>query len=511
MLFGQIPNNIDIEKISGDIPGNARRREPILNGIIYVLSLITYHTLMKDAPDEKCVLNKALLNETIGKGKGSFDRVGFILKYLREKGIILMSNHRKGVHSRGYRFTEEYQIPEFVKYPFGKRISNNISKFNELHFGVEEVDRYPHLLAQFREHKLSLSPEFLADLRGVAMDLIDGLGTKKRTDKNKVQSIFNRVGRLLASIEKLQNRDFNCSVAATNHRLTSVITSLPKVVRGYLLIDGDAISEVDIRTSQIFLLSTILQGHFVQKEDLGYNLRTIYPELKQMLEKAATAHPANTPKNPNQLGFIPLSDEELKSVLEFSNLDFTDDFYLTLANAAAAQGLDVSRQEIKGKVMTYLFDSNGLNRSGNLLTQLMEHRYFGVNRWLERFHLVSTKSELAYLLQRAEAYLVLKISTKEILNHHPNCPIFTIHDSIITTSMYAESVAYSMAKSIKQETGKSAGLKISELQPNKEALQEYIAEKSEKVYPFYVQKGYGFLYPDGSETISPVMDESIKN
>jgi hypothetical protein len=63
------------------------------------------------------------------------------------------------------------------------------------------------------------------------------------------------------------------------------------------------------------------------------------------------------------------------------------------------------------------------------------------------------KSNLPILLQQIESHLVLKVITKRIARENPSLPLFTIHDSIITTTGNEEYVQ----RVVLEELGKVVG------------------------------------------------------
>ena len=63
-------------------------------------------------------------------------------------------------------------------------------------------------------------------------------------------------------------------------------------------------------------------------------------------------------------------------------------------------------------------------------------------------------TQLSVLLQQIESYLVLKIICKRITNEKPRLPIFTIHDSVVTTAGHEEYVD----AVIKEELEKAIGI-----------------------------------------------------
>jgi folylpolyglutamate synthase/dihydropteroate synthase len=64
---------------------------------------------------------------------------------------------------------------------------------------------------------------------------------------------------------------------------------------------------------------------------------------------------------------------------------------------------------------------------------------------------------LSHILQRIESEIMIQNVCKRISSEHPTLPIFTIHDSVLTTDGNQEYIA----KIIKEEALKIIGLKVS--------------------------------------------------
>ena len=89
-----------------------------------------------------------------------------------------------------------------------------------------------------------------------------------------------------------------------------------------------------------------------------------------------------------------------------------------------------------------------------------------------------TSTDFALLLQRAEAFLILK--TCEKLKEE-NVPFFTIHDSIITSEEFKDRVDFVMRNEIYKLSGKRVGIKSKTLIPLTEVEKMMFDEKWRKI------------------------------
>jgi hypothetical protein len=81
-------------------------------------------------------------------------------------------------------------------------------------------------------------------------------------------------------------------------------------------------------------------------------------------------------------------------------------------------------------------------------------------------------------LQRAEAFLILKVCEQLKME---NVPFFTIHDSIITTEEFKDSVNFTMRNEIYKLTEKKVGVKSKTLIPLTEVEDLVLNEKFRKL------------------------------
>ena len=109
--------------------------------------------------------------------------------------------------------------------------------------------------------------------------------------------------------------------------------------------------------------------------------------------------------------------------------------------------------------MNFLFDEKEVNRDMNRIIYFLGLKFGTLDYIITSFLGWYSKQELAILLQRCEAYLVLENVTKAVYDKKNSAPIFTIHDCIISTCDNLEMIKHVMEKKIRSITGKSVGVK----------------------------------------------------
>lgn len=519
MLFGIIPKQINPSQLVEDLNLGKKSKEPVINGIIYLLSKITYDTIVKEKRDSYSTLNKSVLQKIIGKGHGSSDRVKLIKNILLSHGIIETKEYVKNKISTGFRFKPQFRTEDLKSLPYGDRISTKIKEFDgQIEEFSDEIE-YPHLNIQFDLHSITFNNTLQNDIKQISSELLQSFNRKLKLKNQSKLILINYIGRLLSHVKKLEDKSYNLKVIRSNHRYNSFFTNLPKVLRNYILINNSPICEIDIKSSQPYLLSTILNSGFSESIDSnGYNMKTIYPDLFNSINSIGFIHPSNNGNQKRILGCY-FNDIEFESLKEYSDLDFTDDFYSYLLNLSELIGLNTSRDKIKDSFMSYLFDRNELNRDNHKLTKIFEHNLNGLNVLILKFITTWNKREFSILLQRTESYLLLSKVTRDLFSKYPNTPIFTIHDSVITNQLFGETIHQELFESITQITNKPVGLKLKNLQPNLEELSNDIFKKtnvssqirfkelSGGVFKSYVDLGYNFLIPEGDEELKDYIND----
>jgi hypothetical protein len=473
----RIPVNLDIDNLLVGIDGRDDYKRNLKSGIIYFVSLLCIDNYYKyKSPDGFRTLNGEYLDNVIGRGKKTPRRSVVIKRLLEENGIIEIRGHQSGVKSQGFRLTEKYSTGEFSRMKLDddiiERIKLNSKRSVSDEVEIDDTKGYKQLKEQFNQHELKIDTlRFNTFLKKIGKDVFNKID---KTRKNKVynyKSYFNYFGYTLSIIKNIDDKDYFFSIPESNRRFYSNLTSFPKLYRPFLLIDGKKVGEVDIMTSQSYILSTILNERFYGRISKGYNLQTIHPELKVSIENLGTSNPSNQRGRNVFITGLYFSSMMLEGIKKYTNIDFTSDYYSFILSEGKRLFPDhinkhkvflKGRDYIKGQIMNFLFEWNGYNREGKPFGQLMELLYPELCDYVIRFNQYYTSTEFSYLLQRSEVFLMLNVC-KELQLRHPNIPFYTIHDSILTTQSNLPIVQEVMTNVITKLTGKSVGIKSNPL------------------------------------------------
>ncbi len=332
---------------------------------------------------------------------------------------------------------DSYKVGEFTKqYRLNPRYRNFVLTVLELPDKDYETN-LPFLDSQFQMNQLSLDARVYKYLFNLYSEIQCIL-----TTENQKVLLRNYIGRALNIINDIDNGFLQYHRSRRNLRYNSSVTSLNKVVRPFLLCNGQPLVSIDIKASQPYILASILNDEFFTNTEEGYNISTIYPNV------------------PGSLLFPQFLDGKEAAIEDFKQSPFDQDFYFyVLRNELGREPSEEEREVLKIKTMQFLFFNNSAARAkGNL--GYFKRQFPSINTIITKFLNIIGSKRFSYLLQRTESYLVLENICKEFHSRYPEAPIFTIHDSVLTTAEYSDDLYELMYDTLHSITGIVPGLKM---------------------------------------------------
>jgi hypothetical protein len=417
-------------------------------------------------------------------------------------------------YCQGYRIIPKYNTGEVVYKTIHDKLSKAILK-NEVTEVMNEKTalRYRFLLNQFESNTLSFDPKVYEFISNFSQQLLVRI---QNNNPYQIKLVYNLIGRWIYYIRQIEDNKSWCKVSPKNHRLNSSITNLPRLLRPFLLFNGESLTCVDVTSSQPYLLSSIMQAKFYNECTVGYNLKTIYPELYRELIENGSIDTSNTgigyyssntgytnsfnSNLSNSSSFMWcnfFTAPDVDSITNYTQAPFYLDFYTDLLNRyyiynnipkRVAQKEE--REKLKGTMMYVLFDENKGHRNNNLQIQMFQSVYPGVEKWLNQIHTLIGKKRFSYLLQRAESYLLLNVICKEFIEQHPTAPLITIHDGIFTTKEYVRNLNGFVLRRLREITGIIAGCKIKASQIDSKPQIQDVENEWAKIEPINTDEKY---------------------
>ncbi len=262
---------------------------------------------------------------------------------------------------------------------------------------------------------------------------------------NTVKDHYTQFSALNVNIERIKNQDFNMSVDGNIHRFHSNLTCMKSEFRNFLTYNGIRLAAVDLKNSQPYLSVKLLDPKFwfydkyeniyKSKFDISNNIDdnlTLYKINKSLF--------INLFQNSTIYNCIIMCLKSVKMPINTDVASFVE--YVSKGKFYELLGKEIKekmnivitdRKELKAIVFLVLFTSNkfiGQEKAGpkKLFMNIFPNMYklFAVIKKRD-------KTILPRILQSLESHLMLKVIAKRISIERPDLPIFTIHDSIVTT------------------------------------------------------------------------------
>ena len=426
-------------------------------------------------------------------------------------------NSRSG-YCQGYRIAPKYNTGEVIYKTIPKKLEKVILKRGIFEDANAAAPNYHFLLTQFECNTISFDPLVYEYLYHFGLMLLQSIQDNNPYQKNLVH---NLIGRWLYYIKHISEGKSWQNVSIKNHRLNSSVTNLPKLIRPFLLCNGEPLTCVDVSSSQPYLLSSVMQSRFYSVCNEGYNLNTIYPELyKELVDNGSidtsityssnlviqyytshTSYTTNSSSNNtnNSTSFMWcnfFTTTELDSINRYTLSPFYLDFYKNVLDryyvyTNTPRNIQTDdRDKLKGTMMFVLFDDNQNHRNNNHHIKIFQTVYPGVERWINQVHKLIGKQRFSYLLQRAESYLLLNVICREFNEQNPTAPLLTIHDGVFTTLKHVQKLKGLILKRLNELTGVLAGCKVKYSQIDPKPQIKDVNNEWAKIEPINTEERY---------------------
>lgn len=386
-----------------------------------------------------------------------------IMAYLENNGIIYIDKaYIKGVKSRGYKFTSIYQteaVPHSITH---QRLIKKILKFYSINGAsnkfIDDDNRdLSYLHKWFTDGKLKINyTDAKKHLEEINKVNVVTVLKSKRYNLAKQSVDFNRKTYLNELRIQLFNSrhmpllafhrgNFNPKLDYTAGRLHSVLTQLKSDLRPFIKYDDKPLVAVDIVNCQPYLLASFLNAERFNKMRF-LNLIGLYnPQFLNCNKKAD-----------NLLQLIESASEFEDTQLFISHVK-SGKFYEEFSKSI---GGNLTRNEVKKFTFSSLFAPN--EKSAHIEgIKIFNKLYPTVGKIIKAIKSGKGKhNTLACSLQRLEAHIILHKVCRKIHLINPEIPLFTLHDSIITTPEHKHIVRDIMIEELTNFVGIKPTLKL---------------------------------------------------
>lgn len=397
------------------------------------------------------------------------------IKFLLTNGILLSDNHFiEREKCIGYCFNAPYAGKRSKVVTIDNLILKNaINRVTAQH--TKEVKKsvwgYSYLTKWWHTGLLKID-------KAAAGNWIDNYEIEKK-DSIKNDSKRDKKVRLKRATEtsddfkylvgKIDSKKPRYSFSGLGHRFYNPLSNLKKELRGYLTYDGKPLVEVDMKSSQPFLLPCLFKSSFweslpeksleklclggVSKElyEIGKNKKE-YKDIITFLKSLETLYPKDSP-------FKKYVDLVVNKEFYEYIQEHLGPLYPTRFNC---------RPNVKIGILTIFYLDN-IRSAHNPPSETFKTHFPEVYELIRLVKKIQP-NYLALILQRIESFLIINKVCKEISKKYPHIPLFTIHDSIITTKGNESIVEATMSAEIAKWVGNKPQLEVKNLEVWKPVL-----------------------------------------
>ncbi|AFR36033.1 hypothetical protein B739_1435 [Riemerella anatipestifer RA-CH-1] len=430
-----IPENVDIDRLLVENPPNCRLERDYL---VYILHLITAIPARKrDTIKEYngfTTINKKLLQKRIHDYKVYFD-------YLLQNSIILEDGfYIVGKKSVGYKIRN----PSPILKPVIITKRTLIKSILHLHknYSVKLTEKYGFLKKWFNNN-------VKVDYEG-AIKFLEDLKFQEIQNGN-TENINLRYNCRMLPILKLRDQNFSFYVDDSGYRLHTNFTQMKSELRNFCTYKDEKLCAIDVKNCQLYLAISLLDDELFIKNDITSMI--VNPSL------------TNQPNYPIMLVDLIRSIKNEPDVLLFKEWASTGFFYENFGKLLVEKDiLDKDEPNLRNKVKEITFIS--IYSHNNQAPHVKEIRIF--KEFFPNVFKVFSKikfgkkyhNALSLCLQRLESKLVIDKSCRKISQKYPFAPIYTIHDSIVTTERHVGFIKSELYNVLKESIGTTPSLKI---------------------------------------------------
>lgn len=237
---------------------------------------------------------------------------------------------------------------------------------------------------------------------------------------------------------------------STSGRVHTPLTNMKKSFKKFIRYNGEELVSVDIKNSQPYLLMVLAES-----KDLGNRVgKGRIRDKKEVSIKSSFLPYTITLTKLQQF-----NDNQSNIDASYAKDVTEGGLYEKVAIQLTSEGFHLTRDEVKIEVYKILFGS--IQRQHNKVFKAFAKLYPKTAKFILGIKKDHKKNVLPILLQTIESYLIIDKVCKELSDERPGMPLFTIHDSVVTTKGNEHYVAKKMQEVFLQNIGHSPSLEIS--------------------------------------------------
>lgn len=479
--FALIPENLDLDAHLEQYPLTDYK---FVNDHGYIRTVTTSGTLGAYFDMERLIYIIGLISSIPSSRKDSIDEEGYVpinapylrnffkdylsyLDYLIKTGVIITDGqYIIDKKSKGYKFAPPYESALPVKYVYQSVREQAVQVeavpqevFNEslVKFTPNPLMEYAYLSSWYEQKKLTINVELAEQYAYRIMREKFNNGYESwdfnRDKWCKVRNNFCRkyprsqYNAAIHNIESIACYDYKAKIDSNVHRLHSVITNIQKDYRNFLLYNEQPLTGIDIANSQPYLLCLLFNPLFWDPaSSTSLNIGTLPTNIQSLFTQEHLAEIRNY-----------VSSLAVEALQEYKLIASSGKVYenIMLHQVNNRQrSITLDRKTVKTMMLIVLFSKNRFYlQKEAILKRLFDHSYPEIYALiaLTKKH---NHAALACLLQSIESEIILHRCCKRIWEEgYHQVPVFTIHDSIATTTEHVEWVKSIMREELTNAIG----------------------------------------------------------
>jgi len=353
--------------------------------------------------------------------------------YLLYTGVIECDKHYiPDEKSFAYRWSEKYSLSKVS----AKLIECKYDDYDTGRYAWQ-FEKYPYLFHWYQQDKLMIddaSDDYAFELYQNKMNDptkrswdLKNKGERKHPESQYRSAILN--------IAKIRHCCYEAHIDSNVHRLHSAFTGLGKKYRRFLTYGGEKLVGIDIKNSQPYIISLILNRDFwSENSSLPLSITNLPANIQEALK--------TPPELPAMIGkyFNSIEDNDFTDYITLASSGM---FYERIVEIVNELGEAIERDDAKILMFYTMYSSNYLPKDSffrqmrgifkNMFPKVAE-LFKIIKRDFQGIDVEKQHNRLARLLQSIESEIVLHRCCQRIwIEGNQQVPVFTIHDNIVTT------------------------------------------------------------------------------
>lgn len=418
-----IPENFDIDEIIKNNPPDFKYHRDCFIYLVHLINHIPSNN--KDVEMYYIPFYSALIQRRVRDYRKYLD-------YLVKNDVLWEDRqYIKGEKSRGFCLTNLYDTEIKPTYITKPTLIKSILKF--IHLDNNQTN--PEINQNnFEDNLFDNNLEYLTKWfnSNLTVDFIEAkkhLEKLREVDASHPTEGFKATRKFnmrYITLLKIHRGEFNHTIDATAGRMHTVLTQLKGELRQFIKYNGQTLIAIDITNSQPYLSTVLFNFEKFEKNKIlqtikiyNYNHNSQHNSNKLPYYLSKKVKEASESENVNQ--YIEL----VKSGLLY------EEFGKILFEKGLINDDSSLRKQAKKIIFSSIFSPN-TSIGHNKAIQIFKDYFPDVYEIYSNIKFKEHRT-LACTLQNFEANLILHTACQIIANEKPEIPLFTLHDSIITT------------------------------------------------------------------------------